>query len=122
MAEPKAKKAPTNAQLSNALARHYVTLYEEVHGQKPVDFNLYRDRRGFEAMIVDLGYERAKEVVEYYMSLIRAHPCGWLLYNYEKVNKRIIEIEEEKANGAAIMEETRQRVEQWRRQRGEQGK
>jgi hypothetical protein len=122
MAASKAPKTPTNAQLSNALARHYVKLHEAVHGTKPADFNLYRDRRGFEAMIEDLGYDRAKQVVEYYMGLIRAHPCGWLLYNYEKVNNRIIEIEEEQKNAAEVFEETRKRVEEWRRYRGKQGK
>ena len=112
----------TKVQQSHALANLYIKMYEGRHGSRPADFNLYRDRRGFEAMIDDLGYERAKSVIEYYMSLVNnPHTCRGLLFNYEKYNAFLIELEEEDERSAVIREETRKRVEEWRKARGDQG-
>lgn len=111
----------TKVQQSHALANLYIKKYEAVHGARPADFNLYRDRRGFEAMIDDLGYARAQSVIEYYMSLVNnPHTCRGLLYNYEKYNNHMLELEEEESRSAVIREETRKRVEEWRKSRGDQ--
>lgn len=112
----------TKAQKSHALANLYVKLHVEKHGVRPSDFNLYRDRRGFEAMMEDLGYERAQEIIKFYMSKNSAvHPCGKLLYNYDKINNQMLELAEDEARGKIIMEDTRKRVEEWRRSRGIEG-
>lgn len=111
----------TKVQQSHALANFYVKKFEGVHGVKPADFNLYRDRRGFEAMAEQLGYERAKDVIDYYMKIVdNPHTCKGLLYNYEKFNLLLIELEEDEKRGAVIREETRKRVEEWRAARGDQ--
>ena len=106
---------------SFALAKLYVSLYEQKYRRRPKDFNLYRDRTGFEAVIKDLGKPRAQELLERYMALERGapsggHPCSYFFFNYEKLNARLIEEEEDRKNAPKEFKETEDRVRQWRKE------
>jgi len=75
-------------QQANALVTIYLRFYKAAYGHDPLNFNRYRDAYGFKAMINDLGYDRAKEVIDYYFATDRyGHPISHLLYNYDKLNR-----------------------------------
>lgn len=110
--------APTTAQV-NTLMALYLKRYAEVDGGVPNDFNRYRDKWAFKDMIVDFGMDGAKAVVEYYFTTTRyGHPSKYLVYNYEKLNKDMVESAEDKIRLADLRAETKIRVDEWRR-RGE---
>lgn len=103
----------TTKQQQNALASKYVKLFTAKYGHKPTNFNRYRDQWGFSDMVTDLGYERAGEVLSYYMTTSRpGNPVQYLFYNYEKYDNLMRELAEDEANRTQLREQTRRRVEE----------
>lgn len=91
----------------------YVTLYQDKYGKTPV-MNRYKQLWGFKGMYEDLGKARATQVIEHYFKTGRArHPLEYLLYNYERLNTILAEIEKDAVDREAIRRETEQRVKEW---------
>lgn len=102
----------TPKQQSNGVIDSYVKLYTAKYGSAP-RINRYKEQWGFTDMVKDLGYARALEVVEYYFTTSKfGHPIQYLLYNYERYDRLMIERAEDDAKRAEIRELTRQRVEE----------
>jgi hypothetical protein len=107
--------AVTNQQV-HALVSHYLKLYGAKYEGAPRDFNRYRDKWGFQGMIEDFGPARAKQIVDYYLSLSRpSHPTNYLLFNYDKLNNAMLEREEDDKRRAELRAESKKRVEEWRK-------
>ena len=102
---------------TNALVSLYVKLYKENYeGESPSGFNRHRDKWGFQSMIEDLGYNRAREVVEYYFETKHIlHPVNTLLYEYDRLDKIMKERAADDKRKARLLEESRARVEEWRK-------
>jgi hypothetical protein len=112
--------AKVTQQQIHALISLYLKNYKAKYGRDPLNFNRYRDKWGFQGMIEDLGVERAKEVIDWYFSARSAgHSTQYLANNYDKINLRMREREEDEINRKKLMEESRKRVEEWRAARGE---
>lgn len=98
---------------ANALITLYIAEFKHKYNREPVT-NRYRERWGFLSMIEDLGYERAREVVEYYFKTSRiGHPVNGLLQNYDRLHKILNEIAEDEANRERLRRETEERVREW---------
>ena len=98
----------TIAQNANALITLYIQCYTEKYSRKP-NINRYRVKWGFQDMVTDLGYQQAREVVEYYFKTGRqGHQIEFLLMNYEKIS----EVYEEKKVDERIRAELRKHTEQ----------
>lgn len=109
---------PTIAQQANSLFTFFVKAYEECFGSQPRNMNRYRDRWGFQAMIEDIGYDRAKEVITFYMGTNRpVHDATSLFNNYDRINTIMKEKAEDEAARQKLREESRIRVELWRQQK-----
>jgi hypothetical protein len=105
-------------QQGNAHVTLYLRHYKTKYGYEPLNFNRYRDLYGFMAMIDDLGYDRAKEVINYYFDTERyGHPVNYLLYNYDKLNRAMIDEAEDEIERAKLRAESKIRVEQWQQQK-----
>ena len=112
--------APTKAQRANALVTFYLGLYTDHYRDKPFGFNRYRDKWGFEAMIDDLGYDLAKDVITYYFTTSRyGHPTKYLLYNYDVLNKDMRDAAEDEQIRIDLRADSKVRVEQWKAEHGE---
>jgi hypothetical protein len=112
--------AKVTQQQIHALISLYLKNYKSKYGRDPLNFNRYRDKWGFQGMIEDLGVERAKEVIDWYFSARSAgHSTNYLLNNYDKINTRMREREEDEIDRQKLLEESRKRVEEWRAARGE---
>lgn len=103
----------------NTLITQYLSLYEDHYGQKPTGFNRYREKWGFTAMIEDLGFARAKEVVNYYFETRNiGHPVTKLLYEYDKLDKIMTDRAKDDELRARLRRESEERVKAWREQHG----
>ena len=108
----------TLVKYGNALINLYTTTYSEKYGRAPV-INRHRDKWGFQSMAEDLGYERSKEVIEYYFRTGRVgHPLQHLLYNYEKLDTILKELAEDEVKRAELRKMTEQRVKEWQERNG----
>lgn len=107
------------AKQANALVTLFVSLWTDKYKRKPTNVNRYRDKWGFQDMIGDLGYDRSREIMEYYFKTSRAgHPLQYLLYNYEKLDQILREIEEDEVNRAELRAATEKRVREWEQKNG----
>jgi len=108
-----AKAASTANQQAYALISLYVKCYEQKYGVKP-GLNRYKEKWAFQDVVDDLGYERARETVEFYFTTGRVgHPLNYFLYNYEKLDELEKELKEDEANRLALREQTRLKVQEW---------
>lgn len=102
--------AQTLAQKANALITYYVKAYQEVHPHAPM-INRNKQRWGFQAMSQDLGYDRAKEVIDYFLSSKKVvHDVADLLWNYEKINVQLEEFEKDEKDRLKLRAATEKMV------------
>lgn len=100
----------------NTLVTYFLNQFKAKYDAAPKDFNRYRDKWGFQAMIEDYGMDQSKKIIDYYFGTARPyHPTNYLLFNYEKLNNAMLEREEDEANRAKLRAESRRRVEEWRK-------
>jgi hypothetical protein len=98
---------------TNELLALYIDRYTSLYGKTPV-MNRFKQKWGFRAMYEDLGLAQAKKVIEHYFKTERfGHPIDYLLYNYEKLNLILIELEKDAVDREQLRKETEQRVREW---------
>lgn len=89
----------------------YETLYFQKYNKKP-RLNKFREKWAMQDVIDSVGYERAKELIEYYFKTSKSgHPLNFFFYNFDKLDQLQSEIEKDKANRARLREETKKLVE-----------
>ncbi len=92
----------------------YTRLFENKYGYKPA-INRYAHKYAMRDMIDQYGYERAKQIVEHYFNMSKqGHHIDWLLYNYEKIEEILQDIEKDNIERARIRMETKARVERFK--------
>lgn len=97
---------------SNELLAFYIKLWETKYRRRP-EINRFKQRWGFKGMYEDLGIEQSKKVIEYYLNSNRmGHPVDYLLYNYEVINKRLMEKEKDAEERRLLILETKKKVEE----------
>ena len=100
-------------QSAHALLSKYIKLYTDKYKTKPV-LNRYKEKYAMLDVMDSVGYERAIEILEYYFSLNRlSHPLSFFLYNFERMDEVMVEIEKNNIRRNKIMQETAERVKQW---------
>lgn len=103
---------------ANGLVTQFVKKYEEKYHRSP-GLNRYREKWGFQDMVTDLGYDRAREIVDYYFKTDRAgHPVAFLLNNYDKINSFYDEKQQDAKKRKALREATAKRVREWEEKNG----
>lgn len=99
----------------NALISLYIKCYRDKHKSDPT-LNRYREKWGFNSMLEDLGYERAREVIEYYFSTgANGHTVQKLLQNYDRYSRTLTEIAHDAEEREKLRRETEIRVKEWLR-------
>jgi len=105
----------TKVRESHILLTKYVSAYTRVHGEKP-RFNRYSAKWGMIDVIDSVGVERAEELINYYFHTGSDHSIEFFYRNYDKLDRSLSQISEDRRRRAIIMESTRQRVEEVRDQ------
>lgn len=86
----------------------FETLWRAKYGKK-YKGNRHADQWGFRDIIDDLGYNEAKQVIEYYFHLAHPdHSRQWLIYNYDDVAQTRRTVEEDKERRKLIMQRTKE--------------
>ena len=90
----------------------YQNLYKDKYG-RAVTINKFREKWAMQDVIDSVGYDRAKELLEYYFGLNKnGHPLQFFFYNFDKMDALKIEIEKDKNKRRLLLEETKKMVEQ----------
>jgi hypothetical protein len=88
----------------------YCALYKEVYKKSPV-VNRYREKWAMQDVVDSVGYDRAKQLLEYYFKVAKnGHPLTWFFYNFEKLDVNLTQIEEDKTRREVIRQKTKQMV------------
>jgi hypothetical protein len=89
----------------------YENLYKEKYGKKP-SINKFREKWAMQDVIDSVGLDRAKEILVYYFSLPKGgHPLQFFLYNFDRIDAAITEVEKDKERRRLLLEETKHMVE-----------
>ena len=105
----------------HALLTHYISLYKDRYGRDPI-LNRYREKWGMQDVIDTVGYQRAKDLVEYYFTLNKYnHPLQWFFYNFDKLDKLWKDIEDDKVHRDMLRSKTKEMVEERERRLDEHG-
>lgn len=89
----------------------YETLYFQKYNKKP-RLNKFREKWAMQDVIDSVGFDRARELVEYYFKTSKSgHPLSFFFYNFDKIDQLQSEIEKDKVNRARLREETKRIVE-----------
>lgn len=89
----------------------YETLYFEKYNKKP-RLNKFREKWAMQDVIDSVGYDRAKELLEYYFKTSKnGHPLNFFFYNFDKIDQLQAEIEKDKKNRERLREATKKLVE-----------
>lgn len=89
----------------------YENLYKEKYGKKP-SMNKFREKWAMQDVIDSVGLDRAKDLIYYYFSLPKGgHPLQFFLYNFDRIDNAIAEVEKDKERRRLLLEETKNMVE-----------
>lgn len=102
-------------QLPYVLISTYEMLYAEKYGKKPV-VNRYREKWGMQDVIDSVGFNRAKELLEYYFKTGKnGHPIGWFFMNFDSIDRMLIQRTEDDEKRKKLREQTKQMIEEMER-------
>jgi len=97
---------------TNELLKLYIDLWSSKY-QRPPEINRFKQKWGFRGMYEDLGIDQARKVITFYMNTGRVgHSVDHLLYNYERLNKIVNELEKDEEDRRLLRIETQKRVEE----------
>ena len=100
------------AKLAYGLVSLYCVLFKEAYKKNAV-VNKYREKWAMQDVIDSVGYDRAKELIEYYFKTTKSgHPISWFFYNFEKLDISLQEKEQDKTRREIIRSKTKLMVEE----------
>jgi hypothetical protein len=101
-----------DAKQAYALVSLYIALYKTKYNKQPL-VNRYREKWAMQDVIDTVGFERAKELLEYYFRCNRInHPLNWFLYNFDKLDDVLVKSIADQKLRKELREQTKQLVEQ----------
>lgn len=100
--------------LGYALVDLYILLYKTKYKRDP-SINRWADHYKLMDIIDQFGFDRAKEIIEYYFKTERqGHPITELMMNYHRIAEHMERVAEREAERARVRQETKKRVEEYR--------
>jgi len=101
-----------NSKLAHALVTKYLDLYKNKYG-RVITINRHREKWAMSDVIDSVGYDRAKELLEYYFNTTNpGHPLKWFLNNFDKLDEVMVTLQEDIARRAFLREQTKRMVEE----------
>jgi len=90
----------------------YQQLWKTKYG-KVVVVNRYKRKWDLLDVVQTIGYDRAREVLEYYFTCNKAgHPLEWFLANFDKLDESMQKIQDDKVRRILVRARTKQLVEE----------
>jgi Fic family protein len=101
-----------DAKQAYALVSLYIALYKNKYNKQPL-VNRYREKWAMNDVIETVGYERAKQLLEYYFKCNKiGHPLNWFLYNFDTLDNVLLKSEQDSKYRKDLREQTKNMVEQ----------
>ena len=95
-----------------ALLSLYIALYKTKYNKAPV-VNRYREKWAMKDVIDTVGFDRAKELLEYYFRCNKpGHPLNWFLYNFDRIDDNLSKTQNDFERRKMLREQTKMLVEQ----------
>ena len=89
----------------------YQSLYKDKYGSVP-KMNKFREKWAMKDLIDSVGFDRAKQILEYYFLLPKGgHPLNFFMYNFDRIDSAMIESDKDKERRRLLLEETKHLVE-----------
>lgn len=89
----------------------YQNTYMQKYNKMP-SLNKYREKWAMQDVIDSVGYDRAKELLEYYFTTGKnGHPLQFFFFNFDKIDIMEKEITKDKKNRKLLQEATKRLVE-----------
>ena len=89
----------------------YQNLYKNKYGKMP-SLNRYREKWAMQDVIDSIGFDRAKELIEYYFTTGKSgHPIQFFFFNFDKIDIMQKEIKKDKLNRKILQEATKKLIE-----------
>lgn len=73
--------------------------------------NRYKEKWAFQDMIDSIGYERSRDVIEYYFQIDGTHQLNKLFNTFDVLDRSLTERDADREYRARLREETRKRME-----------
>ena len=90
----------------------YQSLYKDRYGTLP-KMNKFREKWAMKDLIDSVGFDRAKQLLEYYFTLPKGgHPLHFFMYNFDRIDLAMIESDKDKNRRRLLLEETKKMVEE----------
>ena len=90
----------------------YMALYEQRYGKKP-RINKYKEKWAMQDVLDSIGFEQAKDVLNYYFRTGKnGHPLNFFYNNFDRLEDMMIQIHKDVANRARLLEQTKKLVEE----------
>lgn len=90
----------------------YQSLYKDRYGTLP-KMNKFREKWAMKDLIDSVGFDRAKQLLEYYFTLPKGgHPLHFFMYNFDRIDSAMIESDKDKNRRRLLLEETKKMVEE----------
>jgi hypothetical protein len=103
--------AKQDAQQAYALVSLYAALYKSKYSKQPL-INRYREKWAMQDVIDTVGFERAKELIDYYFKCNKpGHPLNWFLYNFDRLDDIMVKSVEDLERRKKLREQTKTLVE-----------
>lgn len=97
---------------SYTLLSLYEKLYSDKYNKKP-RINKYKEKWAMGDVIESIGFDRAKELIEYYFRVTKqGHPIQWFFYNFDRLDDMLLQSEEDIRRRKKLREATRKMVEE----------
>ena len=101
-----------DAKQAYALVSLYIALFKNKYNKQPL-VNRYREKWAMQDVIDTVGFNRAKELLEYYFKCNKyGHPLNWFLYNFDKLDMVLLNSAEDKSYREELRKKTKLLVEQ----------
>ncbi len=95
-----------------ALLSLYEKLYSDKY-QKTARLNKFKEKWAMQDVIESVGYERARELLEYYFRVTKqGHPIQWFFYNFDRLDDMLIQSEEDMRRRQKLRQATKKMVEE----------
>lgn len=89
----------------------YIALYKSKYNKQPM-VNRYREKWAFQDVIDTVGFDRSKELLEYYFKCSKqGHPLNWFLYNFDRLDDSLVKSEQDTERRKSLRLNTKAMVE-----------
>jgi hypothetical protein len=90
----------------------YMALYEQKYGKRP-RINKYKEKWAMQDVLDSIGFESAKDVLNYYFRTGKSgHPLNFFYNNFDRLEDMMMQINKDVANRARLLEQTKKLVEE----------